>query len=40
MLADWKQHMKEASISYTEPFVLSSAYSTPPAIRNWHLHGI
>jgi dynein heavy chain len=39
ILAKWKQHLKETSISYTEPFMLSSAFSDPTSIRKWHLHG-
>lgn len=40
ILVEWKQHMKEASISYSEPFALNSAYPDPASIRRWHLNGI
>jgi hypothetical protein len=39
ILAEWKKHLKESNISYSEPFMLSSAFSDAASIRKWHLHG-
>ena len=40
ILAQWKQHLKQSNIFFTEPFMLSTAFSDPVSIRKWHLHGI